>query len=371
MINRTQKLAILIVLLLLSSIGFAQTKNLVTKSELQHFKEAHDKRSSLLKQEIDSLKSINKSLRHELTQLKDSIAISIEQVQSRIDDKHLEKELSIAESTLKKQNYLLDGFATFYTYITILIGLLTLGLPLLVWIFGIRPAKKALSKAKTKFKDHLKEYRIEQINESIDNLKAKNKEIVTLAVNYILSLVPKYKFAEDQLYRMYIISKYENIDTTSREHLSYILSTHDYPFCKDYFFDILKQKVSEISDHPIKNHAFNYLMEFHKSKTYVLSRLLELVLNTKNVGKSFSVVLGWCIPDNSDVFWKLINYEVLIEKLNTDALQTVYQAFEQRSDILESNSLANLSESQRLEKYQTKFMKSELVKKLKKNKLIT
>lgn len=335
---RIGKYTITVILLCISLCSVAQSNELgVSKKEFREFQKSIALQDSLVHQQIDSLLSANDALRSLLKEKTDTISASIDNVNNRIDEKRLEESLKSAESTLNKQNYLLVGFDTYYTYLTILIGLLTLGLPILFWIFGIRPARKALKKAKRKFSEHLKEYRIEQINESIENLKSGNQELITSSVNFVLSLIPSYKFREDQLYKMYMIVKYANVDALTKDNLSYILSRHTYPFCYDYFEYVKNFSQKELlgvdGKNNLKYYTYLYFIGHLEDKSIITEKLRSLCLSIESKTTAFKTILGWLIPDHSDVFWKLLNHESLINEFSLQECLELKNEFSKRDEI--------------------------------------
>ncbi|WP_298247266.1 hypothetical protein [uncultured Christiangramia sp.] len=348
---------ILITTIIFSINAHAQSKDTNKSNEIEILREEISQQNRLTQEKFEEIKMENIALRKELEGNGDSIKILLSKINSDQQKLEFEKSIETGEALIKKQNYLLSGFSTYYTYLTILIGLLTLGLPLLVWIFGIRPARQALKKAKKKFNAHLKEYRIEQINESIENLKSGNSEIVDSSVNFIISLIPSYKFRENQLYKMYMISKYENISVNTRENLSFILMNHNYPFCKDYFFSIIRDNSESIDTTQLKNYSFNYLMKFHKNQTYLLNMLKELIINDINSNKEYNyiTILGWCIPDHTEIFWKLLSFKPLVEEFNSTEINSILEAFRDRSDIISLESSEQTSEKEKLKHYNKKL----------------
>lgn len=348
---------ILLATIILSINVHAQIKDINKSNEIEILRQEISQQNRINQEKFDVIKMENTALRKELSRKGDSINFLLSKINSDQQNVELEKSVETGEALIRKQNYLLSGFSTYYTYLTILIGLLTLGLPLLVWIFGIRPARQALKKAKKKFNAHLKEYRIEQINESIENLKSGNSEIVNSSVNFIISLIPSYKFRENQLYKMYMISKYENINSNTRENLSFILMNHNYPFCKDYFFSIIRDNSESIETSPLKNYSFNYLMKFHKNETYLLNMLKELIIKDINSNKEYNYkkILGWCIPDYTEIFWKLLSFKPLVEEFDSNEINSIFEAFKDRSDIISLESSELRSEEERLELYNQKL----------------
>ena len=347
-------LLFLITFSLLSICCYSQTKNSTESNQLK--KELTDsigklkKQISVLEYKLGLSDSVFKSNFKILTN-------SIESTKKSIDDTRLRESLKSAESIINKQNSLIDGFSNIFTILALLLGLVTLGVPILIYFLTIRPANRALKKAKQKFDLEIKNYSEEQINEAIKNLKSKNNLLVNNSLNHLLSIVPKNKFAEKQIYDLYSIAKYENIERKSKESIVFLLSNYNFPFCQNYFFDLISEQVYTIENDNLKNYAFNYLIKFHKSEKYILAQLNQLIINCKMKKESVLILLDWLVPDNVELIWTLLSFEPLIRLFTFDELNFVNEKMKLRDYIIQDSVLEN-KDLHKMEKLEEKLSKT-------------
>lgn len=256
---------------------------------------------------------------------------SLNSTKKSIDDTRLRESLKSAESIINKQNSLIDGFSVIFTILTLFLGLAPIG----IYFLTIRPANKALIKAKHKFELEIKNYNDQQINEAINNLKSNNHLLVNNSLNHILSLVPKDKFSEQQLYKLYSVVKYEQIEQTIRESIVFLLSNFNFPFCKNYFFDLILEPVDTIENNNLKNYAFNYLIKFHKSEKYLLERINQLIINCTKKKESLLILLDWFVPDHVELIWSLLDFDPLISQFTIDDLNYINEKLKEKDYIIQ------------------------------------
>lgn len=301
---------------------------------------------------VDSIVSLKKkiSLLENKLSLSDSIfgdqieiiTQSLDSMTKNIDDTRLRESIKSSESLINKQNLLIDGFSSIFTILTLLLGLVTLGVPILIYFLSIKPANTALKKAKQKFELEIKNYSNEQINEAIKNLKSKNHILIINSLNHILSIVPKKKFTEKQIYELYSIAKYENIEINSKESIVFLISNFNFPFCKNYFFDLISEQVVTLKDNNLKNFAFNYLINFHKSEKYLLTQINQLVVNSEKKKESILVLLDLLVPDNVDLIWSLLSFEPLIRLFTPEELVFIDEQLKLRDYIIQDSITENI-----------------------------
>lgn len=292
-----------------------------------------------------------------------ALSQSLDSTKRSIDDTRLRESLISAEAIINKQNSLIDGFSNVFSILTIFIGLLAFGIPILIYFLTIKPANKALKKAKLNFVSEIKNFNEEQINEAIENLKSKNNVLIRNSLNHILSLVPKNRFSEQQVYRLFSIVKYENIDLSIKESIAFILINYNFPFCKNYFYDLISEKVETIENNNLKNYAFNYLIKFHRSEVYLLANLNQMIISSVKKKESLLVLLDWLVPDNEAIIWRLLSFEPLINLFNLDDLNFIYKKMQEKDYIIQDSSI-DVTNKENLTKLREKLSVTNLKKRI-------
>lgn len=337
--------------------------NSISTNESTQIKKVFSDSFVIRKKEISGLK--NNFILSE-TDYKNNINIlkqSIEETKKSIDDTRLRESLKSAESIINNQNSLINNFGNIFTILAIFIALVTLGVPILIYYLTIKPANRALKRAKSHFISEIQNYNEEQLNEAIENLKSKNHLLIKNSLNHILSLVPKNKFTERQIYNLYTIAKYENIDSFTVESIAFLLSNHDFTFCKYYFFDILNDSVETIKENNLKNYAFNYLIKFHKSEKYVLTHLNSLIIKSINKKESIIVLLDWLVPDNEILIWELLNFAPLVNLFDPSDLKYILKILKEKDYIIQE-PFSDTTEEVKIEKFSSKLKTTLLSKKI-------
>ena len=260
------------------------------------------------------------------------LSLALDSIKKTIEDTRLRESIKSAESIINKQNSLIDGFSVIFTILTLFLGLAPIG----IYFLTIRPANKALKKAKHKFELEIKNYNDQQINEAINNLKSNNHLLINNSLNHILSLIPKDKFSEQQLYKLYSVVKYERIEHTTRESIVFLLSNFNFPFCKNYFFDLILEPVDTIENNNLKNFAFNYLIKFHKSEKYLLEQINQLIINCTKKKESLIILLDFLVPDHVELIWTLLNFDPLIRQFTIDDLNYINEKLKEKDYIIQN-----------------------------------
>lgn len=257
-----------------------------------------------------------------------------------VDDTRLRETLKSADLTIEKQNSWMTGFGTMYT----IFGVIAIVLPFAIYFLEIRPAHRVLQKAKNEFKNHIDSFKIEQIDRAIENLRSSNVPIITDSTNFILSHFPSTAFNENQLYKIYTILRFENILTLTKVNLSYILASHNYPFVREYFQIVVAKRASFAltEDLNLKNYAFNYLVKFHKDKSYLLGDLDTLISSFDNRTEALIEVLNWCQTDNTPLIPQIAGFKPLVDKFSHAELISLGQRINARADLLKNTNASYL-----------------------------
>lgn len=110
-------------------VGFSQSENGSDYKGLKGRIEALENSNQKLQKTYDSLADLISNKEKEDLELRDSVTSlnsAVIKTNARIDDKRLQKSLDVAESTLIKQNFLIDGFSYILAAFTIIIALLAI-----------------------------------------------------------------------------------------------------------------------------------------------------------------------------------------------------------------------------------------------------
>jgi len=92
----------------------------------------------------------------------------------------LEQRLEQASNTIANQNFFLNNFGVIYVIITIIVGILAFGLPLAVYLLGLKPTQKELEKLENKVSTELEKLNSIENKVSTELEKLDNKVTQTL-----------------------------------------------------------------------------------------------------------------------------------------------------------------------------------------------
>jgi hypothetical protein len=231
--KKITEIGLIFLLIFISTGGYAQKVELSKIDKLQ-----------------DSVRILNDRI--------NNLGKSYPKIQEDINQQNLNEQLILAKETIQAQNSLIDGFGTLYAWITIIIAILGLVLPILIHQFGIKPARQAVTDLQKdidkKIENFLKSNRDKQITQAINNLESENPELRNNAINY-LSLTQHEGYNEEQSFKIYKLLKSKKVDDTARLSLAYTFSHKRNEYGDDFFPEILKNN----SNPNLKFYAFRYI----------------------------------------------------------------------------------------------------------------
>lgn len=230
----------------------------------------------------------------------------------------LNDRLQQASDTISNQNSLLDGFGVLYTIITIIIALIGVVLPVLTYQFGIKPSQDALKEfennADKKMEEFLAKSRNKQIEQAIENLKSQNQELKTNAVTY-LSLTQHQGFSDQQLFKLFMLLKSDDIDQVTKGTLAYTISNRKSDYATEYFKEAVKNPANVNVKYAATRYFANIGVENH------LDVFRSLVANALDKNTEFNTILIHIANTNKNAVKILINDKLFVDNLDNEALK--------------------------------------------------
>jgi hypothetical protein len=230
----------------------------------------------------------------------------------------LEERLKQASDTIANQNSLFDGFGVLYAIITIVITLIAIALPILTYQFGIKPSQKALKEfeanSEKKFETYLNKTRNKQIEQAIENIKSQNQELKNNAVSF-LSLTQHQGFTDQQLYRIYVLLKSNEIDQMTKGTIAYTISNRKSDYATDYFTEALKDPMNI----NVKYAAIRYFANIGIEQ--YLSILKDLVANADDKNTEFNTIAVYVGQVNKNAIKVLLSNKPIIDLLDEAAIE--------------------------------------------------
>ncbi len=255
----------------------------------------------------DSISNLNEKI----SQLLDSIPV----IRQELRQSKLDQEISLAEKTISAQNSLLDGFGALYSWITIIIALLGLALPVLTYLFGIRPANKARKELQKnldeKIASYLQKNRDLQIDQAIENITSDNAELRLNALNY-LSLTQHQGFVDQQFFKIYQVLRYGKIDDTSKAILTMILSSKKSIYADEFF------KSADIKVPNMKYYAIKYFVTAG-FESY-LDQIIEMVKTSNDKSIEYMGIIGNLQSMDKEHILTIMNNKEINNLLSNDDL---------------------------------------------------
>jgi hypothetical protein len=267
----------------------------------------------------------------ELIEFQDSITnfnerlMLIEEILSDSKTSSLELPYQVSQQNNQYLGKVIDSFGVIYTIISILITIIALVIPVLMYLFGIRPAQKAVKELRQgideKIDIYIKNHEINLIDKSIKNLESDSPIVLRNAINY-LTLYQNDGFTDAQLFKLYMLLKNEKIDDLEIEDkLVSILTWKRSQFLDEYFKDVLfKDKFN------YKDYAYTYYINVGISQYYdtILEYLMHIKVPDKKLYKSLGGelygLLGSVILLSSADFKAILNNKEIIDLMSDDEL---------------------------------------------------
>jgi len=294
---------------------------------------------------------------------------SLDSTKKSIDDSRLRESLTSAESTIDKLDSMIDSFAVLYTVISIVIILLTVGIPIIFQQLAIKPMKEEIridhenittelkniyelkidlrekqidleqkvhksiqnidsekngmfdqikKEFDSKFIDYLNKNKQEAIDQALINLISEKKEFQSKAINYI-ALTPNVDFTDEQLFKISRILREQKIDLDKSETLSNKLASIESEYSDDFFSSL--PVLEKINSKNTRLDGYNYYAKVgikNKEKEFI-----SLILS-ENPTQDYIELIDWFRSSHQTEIISIINFEKLNDKGIID-IKAVYE----------------------------------------------
>jgi hypothetical protein len=155
----------------------------------------------------------------------------------------LEKRLTQASDTISNQNSIITSFGTIYTVLTIVFAIIGLLVPVVTYYFGIKPSREQIKNLEANFDSRLEEYlkatKEREIDLAIERLTSSSIEVRQNAITY-LSLSHHEGLTDVQYFKLFKILETDQIDSTQKYSLAYVLTVKKNDFATEYCKKILR-----------------------------------------------------------------------------------------------------------------------------------
>ncbi|WP_461633771.1 hypothetical protein [Labilibaculum euxinus] len=295
-----RKIQIIAVLILITGFSNAKPKEFVSKKEL------FELQTNL----TDSIHNLNSQLK-ELNE-----KIILQQKQIEIKQKN-------ASGTIEYLSTSVGTFGVIFTVLTCLIAIVTLGLPVLTYQFGIKPSRIALKELEINMDSRLEEYlrntRNKQIGKAIENLLGENAELKNQGLSF-LSLTHHEGFSDEQMFKIYkVFKKYINEQTTKNQ-LAFVLSSRKNDYADELFTD--KQ---QLEDDVVKTNALMYFAKVGVSEN--MNGIKALLTNSDDQLRDYFALLAFVNMYSTGDLSNVINSPDIISYLKNETLQNLKTSY--------------------------------------------
>lgn len=323
-----------------------------------------------LNKEIDKIREKQALLDSSFNSKLMSLSLTIDSTKNNIDDSRLKATLKSADSTIAHLDSFINSFAVIYGIISIIIVLLTIGLPLLIQQLSIVPMKKEFesdhnklntelerilelkirlreqqidleqkvdnslqhfNNEKTimfenvskefdsKFQKYLSKNKKEQIDQALINLTSDQTDFVINACSFI-SHTPIGDFTDDQLFKITQTLKKQSLTRDRSEMLVYKISEKKCDYT-DEFFDFLPS-LNKINTINTRSASYHYFVENGISN--YKDSFIKLIFSAEDPTSEYIKVLNfWRSYDEPQNILTILNFEELQTKEKID-LDKVY-----------------------------------------------
>ena len=236
----------------------------------------------------------NALYKSEISRLNDIITEKEQIIGKNTIDTHLLK------STIEYQDKIFVGSGHWIDLMAIFLTILSIGLPLLTYLFGIKPSQEQLKKNKEFVKKFLQQKEKDEINYFLNALSSKNVAEKNRA-GIVLSVYVYYDFSSKQIDKLIKVAEQERDNENLKQTINNILSIHYSKATERYFIKLLKK--SEIID-------FYYIDRF-----FLLSGIEKYFMNIANICKKDAKMLY-----NVLVYLKSLSHTAVIKILDNKTI---------------------------------------------------
>ena len=288
-----KRISIILLLTLITGFVIAKPNDNISKKEFLELKREFS----------DSINSLN----HKLVELNEKLKVQESANQDKLDN---------ASSTIDYLSNLVGSFGVIFTVLTCIIALITLGLPILTYQFGIKPSQKALRDLEinmdSRLEKYLKDNRDKQIEQAFANLKSESTELKTQGLNF-LALTHHQGFTDAQMFKIFSLIKKNIGEQTTKSQLSFVLSSR-----KNEYADELFNDEKYLEDQAIKQMALIYFVKTgFENNIGGLKKMISI--SSDKSQEYFSILINIMTYTSSDLL-KALNSHELIGELDKQAI---------------------------------------------------
>jgi hypothetical protein len=245
------------------------------------------------------------SLEQNITTLNESVGVSNETI------KILEERIAQANDTINNQSTVIGSFEVIYSILTIIFTIIGLLVPIVTYYYGIKPSRDQIKSLEANFDKRLEEYlkttRHESIDKAIKGLSSNSAEIKQNAITY-LSLTQHEGLTDIQYFKLYKVVTSDNIDSTQKHSLGFILTGKENEYATEYCTSILRSK-----------NLYN---------EYIPARYFGMIGIGKYIQNFVDYLKG--VPEKNDAFTRIISHmkivsiDSVIQLLNSDEIIALF-----------------------------------------------
>jgi hypothetical protein len=223
----------------------------------------------------------------------------------------LEKRLNQASETISNENSIITSFGTIYMVLTIVFALIGLLVPIVTYYFGIKPSREQIKNLEANFDSRLGEYlkttKEKEIDTAIERVTNNSIELRQNAITF-LSLTQHEGLTDIQYFKLFKILETDQIDSTQKYTLAYVLTNKKNDFATEYCKKVLRTNNLYNEIIPIRYFAMIGVKEF----------IPDLVAYLQKV------------PEKKDSFiriishMKIVSLDAVVELFNSDKIIALF-----------------------------------------------
>lgn len=223
----------------------------------------------------------------------------------------LEERMAQASDTITNQSAVISSFEVIYSILTIIFTIIGLLVPIVTYYYGIKPSRDQIKSLESNFDKRLEEYLKTSRHESIDNaikgLSSNSAELKQKAITY-LSLTQHEGLTDMQYFNLYKVLTSDNIDSTQKHSLGFILTGKENEYATEYCRSILRSR--------------SLYNEYIPARYFGMIGIIKYVQNFVDYLKS--------VPEKNDTFiriishMKIVSLDSVIELLNSDEIIALF-----------------------------------------------
>lgn len=223
----------------------------------------------------------------------------------------LEKRLNQASETISNENSIITSFGTIYMVLTIVFALIGLLVPIVTYYFGIKPSREQIKNLEANFDNRLGEYlkitKEKEIDTAIERLTNNSIELRQNAITY-LSLTHHEGLTDVQYFKLFKILETDQIDSTQKYTLAYVLTNKKNDFATEYCKQILRTSNLYNEIIPTRYFAMIGVKDF-------IPDLVEYLYRIPEKRDSFIRIIS---------HMKIVSLDAVVELFNSDKIISIF-----------------------------------------------